>query len=118
MKNGEVELNRISLENDSGQESSQKFTIAALLGYKAVQNYSSLKVCVTDSDGTFASGFTLDETAIEEGGLELSLGVPKDTDNIAFGQDENFAVETYLILTSDETGPMLSIRTVSYQKTS
>ena len=116
--NGEVELNRISLENESEQASSQSFAIAALLGYKAVQNYSSLKVCVIDSDGVFVSGFTLDGTAIEEGGLELSLGEDITTDNITFGQDENFAAKTYLILTSNETGPMLSIRTVSYQKTS
>ena len=118
MKNGEVELNRISLENESEQASSQSFAIAALLGYKAVQNYSSLKVCVIDSDGAFVSGFTLDGTEIEEGGLVLSLGETITTDNITFDQDENFAAKTYLILTSDETSPMLSIRTVSYQKIS
>ncbi len=116
--NGEVELNRISLENESEQASSQSFAIAALLGYKAVQNYSSLKVCVVDSDGAFVSGFTLGEAAITEGGLVLSLGDSITTDNIAFDQDENFAAKTYLILTSDETSPMLSIRTVSYQKIS
>lgn len=112
--NGEVELNRISLENDSDQASSQSFTIAALLGYKAVQNYSSLKVCVIDSDGAFVSGFTLGEKPIEDGGLELLLGNPIDTDTIAFDPDENFAAETYLIYANS----MLSIRTVSYQKTS
>ena len=116
--NGDAELNRISLENDSEQASSQSFTIAALLGYKAVQNYSSLKVCVINSDGDFVSGFKLDEETIEEGGRELSLGEAITTDNITFGQDENFAAKTYLILTSDETSPMLSIRTVSYQKIS
>ena len=112
--NGEVELNRISLENESEQASSQSFAIAALLGYKAVQNYSSLKVCVVDSDGAFVSGFTLGEAAITEGGLVLSLGDSITTDNIAFDQDENFAAETYLIYANS----MLSIRTVSYQKTS
>lgn len=114
VKNGEVELNRISLENESEQASSQSFTIAALLGYKAVQNYSSLKVCVIDSDGAFVSGFTLGEKPIEDGGLELLLGNPIDTDTIAFDPDENFAAETYLIYANS----MLSIRTVSYQKTS
>lgn len=114
MYNGEVELNRISLENESEQASSQSFAIAALLGYKAVQNYSSLKVCVVDSDGAFVSGFTLGEAAITEGGLVLSLGDSITTDNIAFDQDENFAAETYLIYANS----MLSIRTVSYQKTS
>ncbi len=112
--NGEVELNRISLENESEQASSQSFAIAALLGYKAVQNYSSLKVCVVDSDGAFVSGFTLGEAAITEGGLVLSLGDSITTDNIAFDQDENFAAETYLIYANS----MLSIRTVSYQKIS
>ena len=116
--NGEVELNRISLENDSEQESSQSFTIAALLGYKAVQNYSSLKVCVVNSDGSFVNGFTLDETPIEEGGLELSLGEAITTDKITFGQEDNFAAKTYLILSSDDANSMLSIRTVSYQKIS
>lgn len=116
--NGDAELNRISLENDSEQASSQSFTIAALLGYKAVQNYSSLKVCVINSDGDFVSGFKLDEETIEEGGRELSLGEAITTDNITFGQDENFAAKTYLILTSDDANSILSIRTVSYQKIS
>lgn len=115
MKNGEVELNRISLENEREQASSQSFTIAALLGYKAVQNYGSLTVCVIGSDD--ASGFTLDGTEIEEGGLVLSLG-EITTDNITFDQDENFAAKTYLILTSNDANSMLSIRTVSYQKIS
>lgn len=116
--NGDAALNRISLENDSEQEEHQSFTIAALLGYKAVQNYSLLKVCVINSDGAFASGFTLDGTAIEGGGLELSLGEAITTDNITFGQDENFAAKTYLILIRDDANSMLSIRTVSYQKIS
>lgn len=115
--NGDAALNRISLENDSEQEEHQSFTIAALLGYKAVQNYSSLKVCVINSDGAFASDFTLDGTAIEEGGLELSLGEAIIKDTITFGED-NFAAKTYLILTSDDANSMLSIRTVSYQKIS
>lgn len=116
--NGDAELNRISLENDSEQEEHQSFTIAALLGYKAVQNYSSLKVCVINSDGDFVSGFKLDEETIEEGGRELSLGEAITTDNITFGQDENFAAKTYLILIRDDANSMLSIRTVSYQKIS
>lgn len=116
--NGDAALNRISLENDSEQEEHQSFTIAALLGYKAVQNYSSLKVCVINSDGDFVSGFKLDEETIEEGGRELSLGEAITTDNITFGQDENFAAKTYLILIRDDANSMLSIRTVSYQKIS
>ncbi len=115
--NGDAALNRISLENDSEQEEHQSFTIAALLGYKAVQNYNLLKVCVINSDGAFASDFTLDGTAIEEGGLELSLGEAIIKDTITFGED-NFAAKTYLILTSDDANSMLSIRTVSYQKIS
>ncbi len=106
VKNGDTEINRISLANGTEESVSQTFTTATLLG-STVNNYdkSGITLKIENASSGSPTDFTIKAgsgtaTKFTEGGNKINFGQAVTSDSITFNNAQ-YLTKTYIVLQTE-----------------